>query len=150
MYHHITCLQNLPKPSIQNQFKGCLLCNWPENIVSGQQSSHCLHLLSLLLRDADTGLVRARPTTPPPPPRPPPTTSCCVSLESTADCSQSRIEWVVSRHRMQDDDEGRREKGRWEMWRRLSIFTGHFDSSVHLCQVLTDCTWWHLVKCENA
>ncbi len=52
-----------------------MLCNWSE-IVSGRQYSHHLHLLSLLLCNANKGLVRAGPP-------PPPTTFCSLSSGET-------------------------------------------------------------------
>lgn len=74
---NIGCIITLPASEFFQSFHPKsvwrrVLCNWPEIIVSGRQSSHHLHLLKLLLCDADWGLVRAGPL-------PPPTTSCCVS-----------------------------------------------------------------------
>lgn len=65
---------------------------------------------------------------------------------STAGCSQSRTEWVVS------DREGvrKREKGGWEMWRSLCVFTRHFLSQCSALPRAEWHIWWHLVKCENA
>lgn len=34
-------------------------------------------------------------------------------------------------------------------FRKICAFTRHFDSSVTLCQLLFDCTQWHLVKRES-
>lgn len=113
------------KPSIQNLFRGRCYITDLKSLSQGKQSSHHLHLLSLLLCDADRGLLRARPP-------PPPTTSCCVSSgEATGPwdkgCWLQSIQDRVGGLTAEEAGWWGREKGGWEMW----------SSSVYLQDILT-------------
>lgn len=149
--HEHGCIIALPaseffQPFYPKSVQRTVLCNWPEIIVLGRQSSHHLHLMSLLLCDADRGLVRAGP-------QPPPTTSCC---ELRRGHQALREGLLIAGNTGQSGWSRREREADWRKRRaggRLEGAQCVFGSSVHLFRVLSDMVTfgavWQCIEGQN-